>query len=130
MRICEVRLVKYLNVEERIKDLISRITFRSSYPLFVRRQLFPFSVDTFSTKWMPTFRHRALSTFVIDLLRKSREAASGCKGVAGGDNCGCGRTYVRRDGASEGQVTKVDERVGSHVDVKDRNCEFVDPRLE
>lgn len=26
--------------------------------------------------------------------------------------------------------SKVDERVGSHVDVKDRNCEFVDPRVE
>ena len=28
------------------------------------------------------------------------------------------------------QDSKVDERVGSHVDVKDRNCEFVDPRVE
>lgn len=26
--------------------------------------------------------------------------------------------------------SKVDERVGSHVNVKDRNCEFVDPRVE
>lgn len=34
------------------------------------------------------------------------------------------------DGARGRSRFKVDERVGSHVDVKDRNCEFVDPRLE
>lgn len=45
------------------------------------------------------------------------------------------RRGTRKDDAEErGNIvvrdSKVDERVGSHVDVKDRNCEFVDPRVE
>lgn len=39
----------------------------------------------------------------------------------------CGSSIAGRNIVRD---SKVDERVGSHVDVKDRNCEFVDPRVE
>jgi hypothetical protein len=84
--------------------------------------------DTLSATWIPTFRYRALLTLVIDSLRKFQEATSACKAPAGGMVTA---DAVGRDGGgARARGFKVDERVGSHVDVKDRNCEFVDPRLE
>lgn len=112
-------------------NVITRVTHtHTSFDLLAIRSTSPkrsrsFTyIDVFSAEWIPTFEHLALSAFVIDLLRKSREDCIAAKAMKNEGRGGEGR------GGRTSGYTEVDERVGSHVDVKDRNCEFVDPRLE